>query len=71
MRRDDVTPIQVDTGRLSNNSSEGVQRLAQNLNMPNMEQILTTSLPTSDYIPKDAINAIIQLWMTILNELCD
>jgi hypothetical protein len=36
-----------------------------------MEQILTTSLPTSDYIPKDAINAIIQLWMTILNELCD
>jgi hypothetical protein len=71
VRRDDVTPIQVDAGRLSNNSSEGVQRLAQNLNMPNMEQILTTSLPTSDYIPKDAINAIIQLWMTILNELCD
>jgi hypothetical protein len=36
-----------------------------------MEQILTASLPTFDYIPKDAINVVTQLWMTILNELCD
>ncbi len=36
-----------------------------------MEQILTASLPTSNYIPKDAINVVTQFWMTILNELCD
>jgi hypothetical protein len=38
-----------------------VQGLAQNLNLPSMEQILTASLSTSDYIPKDAINAVTQL----------
>ncbi len=43
------------------NSSEGVQGLVQNFNLPNMEQILTAILPTSDYIPKDAINAVTQL----------
>jgi hypothetical protein len=32
---------------------------------------MTASLPTSHYIPKDAINAITQLWTTILNEFCD
>jgi hypothetical protein len=36
-----------------------------------MEQILIASLPTSDYIPNDAINAVTQLWISILNELCD
>jgi hypothetical protein len=36
-----------------------------------MEQILTASLPTFDYIPKDAINAVIQFWTSILNEVCD
>jgi hypothetical protein len=36
-----------------------------------MEQILTTSLPTFDYIPRDVINAITQLSTSILNELCD
>jgi hypothetical protein len=36
-----------------------------------MEQILTAFLPTSDYISNDAINAVTQLWMTILNELCN
>ncbi len=69
-RRDDVSPI-VNAGRLGNNSLDGAQGLAQNLNLPNMEQILTASLPTSDYIPKDAINAVTQLWTTILNKLCD
>jgi hypothetical protein len=70
-RQDDVNPIQVDVGRPDNNSSECAQGLAQNLNLPSMEQILTASLPTSDYIPKGAINTVIQLWTSILNELCD
>jgi hypothetical protein len=48
-------------GRLGNNSFEGAQGLAQNLNLPSMEQILTAFLPTSDYIPKDAINVVTQL----------
>jgi hypothetical protein len=69
--RDNVGPIQIGTGHFGNNSSESAQRLAQNLNLPSMEQILTGSLPTFDYIPKDAINAITQLWTTILHELCD
>jgi hypothetical protein len=56
-RRDDVGPI-VDVGCFGNNSSDGAQGLAQNLNLPSMEQILTASLLTSDYIPKDAINAV-------------
>ncbi|CAK9872756.1 unnamed protein product [Sphagnum jensenii] len=56
--RDNVDPIQVGAGRLGNHSSEGAQGLAQNLNLPIMEHILTASVPTSDYIPKDAINAI-------------
>ncbi len=57
VRRDDVGPILVDAGRFDNNSSEGAQGLAKNLNLPSMEQILTVSLPSSNYIPKDAINA--------------
>jgi hypothetical protein len=69
-RRDDVGPI-VDVGLLGNNSLDAAQGLAQNLNLPSIEQILTASFPTSDNIPKDAINAITQLWTTILNELCD
>jgi hypothetical protein len=69
--RDDVSPIQIGTGHLGNNSSKSAQRLAQNLNLPSMEQILTRSLPTSDYIPKDTINAVTQLWTTILHELYD
>ncbi|CAK9237659.1 unnamed protein product [Sphagnum troendelagicum] len=69
VRRDVVGPIQVGAGRLDNNSSEGAQGLGHNLNLPSMEQILIASLPTSDYIPKDAINAITQFWTTILNEL--
>jgi hypothetical protein len=36
-----------------------------------MEQILIASLPTFNYIPKDVINAVSQLWTTILNELYD
>ncbi len=32
---------------------------------------MTTFLPTSDYIPKDANNVVTQLWTTILNELYD
>jgi hypothetical protein len=71
VRQDVVGPIQGSASRLSNNSSESAQGLAQNLNLPRMEQILTASLPMSDYIPKDAINAVTQLWTTILNELCD
>jgi hypothetical protein len=58
--RDDVGPI-VDIGCLGNNSLDGAQALAQNLNLPNMEQIMTASLPTSDNIPKDAIDAVTQL----------
>ncbi len=58
VRRDHVRPIHVGAGRLGNNFSEGTQGLAQNPNLPSMEQILTASLPTSDYIPKDAINAV-------------
>lgn len=58
VRRDHVGPIHVGAGRLGNNFSEGTQGLAQNPNLPSMEQILTASLPTSDYIPKDAINAV-------------
>jgi hypothetical protein len=69
--QDNVGPIQVGAGCLGNNSLEGAQGLAQNLNLPIMEQILTASLPTSNYIPKDAINAVTQLWTTIHNELCD
>ncbi len=61
VRRDDVGPIQVGAGPLDNNSSEGAQGLAQNFNLPSMEQILIASLPTSDYIPKDAINVVTQL----------
>jgi hypothetical protein len=64
-----VGPI-VDAHPLGNNSLDGAQGLAQNLNLPNMEQVLTASLPTFDYIPKDAINAVSQLWTTILNEFC-
>jgi hypothetical protein len=56
-RWDDVGPI-VNVGPLCNNSFDGAQGLAHNLNMTSMEQILTPSLPTSDYIPKDAINAV-------------
>ncbi len=69
-RRDDVGPI-VDVGLLGNNSLDGAQGLAQNLNLPSMQQILTASLPTSEYIPKDAINAVTQLWTTIFNDLYD
>jgi hypothetical protein len=36
-----------------------------------MEQILTASLSTSNYIPKDVINAVTQLWTTIFNDLCN
>jgi hypothetical protein len=56
-RRDDIGPI-VDLGPPGNNSLDSAQGLAQNLNLPSMEQILTASLPTSDYIPKDVINVI-------------
>jgi hypothetical protein len=41
VHRDDVDPVQVSAGPLDNNSSEGVQGLAQILNLPSMEQILT------------------------------
>ncbi|CAM6008914.1 unnamed protein product [Sphagnum balticum] len=71
VRRDGTGPIQISAGRFGNNFSKGVQGLAQNFNLPNMEQILTVSLPKSVYIPKDAINTVIQFSTTILNELCD
>jgi uncharacterized protein involved in tolerance to divalent cations len=45
--RYDIGPI-VDTGCVGNNSLDGAQGLVHNLNLPSMEQILTTSLPTSD-----------------------
>jgi hypothetical protein len=58
VHQDDVGPIQIGASRFGKNSSEGVHGLALNLNLPSMEQILIASLPTSDYIPKDAIKAI-------------
>ncbi len=48
-RRNEVDPI-VNAGPLGNNSLDDAQGLAQNLNLLSMEQILTTSLPTFDYI---------------------
>jgi hypothetical protein len=41
------------------------------LTLPSKWGCNTSSLPTSNYIPKDAINVVTQLWMTILNELCN
>jgi hypothetical protein len=61
VRRDDVDPIQVDASCIGNNSYDSAQGLAQNLNLPSMEKILTAFLPMFDYIPKDAINAVTQL----------